>query len=67
MVIVCGLIVTASIPAALPRFRLEGNPKPPTQAQVNAAENRVKHQQAALGAQQGRLSAARCSSTRVWS
>jgi len=58
MVIVSGLIVTASIPAALPRFRLEGNPKPPTQAQVNAAENRVKQQQAALGAQQGRLSTA---------
>jgi cell wall-associated NlpC family hydrolase len=58
MVIVCGLLVTASIPVALPRFRLEGNPKPPTQAQVNAAENRVKQQQAALGAQQGRLSAA---------
>ncbi len=47
-----------SIPVALPRFRLEGNPKPPTQAQINAAENRVKQQQAALGAQQGRLSAA---------
>src|SRR6516162_5986793 len=43
-VIVCGLLVTASIPVALPRFRLEGNPRPPTQAQVNAAENRVKQQ-----------------------
>jgi peptidoglycan DL-endopeptidase RipA len=58
MVIACGLLATASIPVALPRFRLEGNPKPPTRAQINAAENRVRQQQAALGAQQGRLSAA---------
>jgi len=58
MVIACGLLVMLSIPVALPRFRLEGNPKPPTQAQINAAENRVKQQQAALGAQQGKLSAA---------
>jgi cell wall-associated NlpC family hydrolase len=58
MVIACGLLVMLGLPVALPRFRLEGNPKPPTQAQINAAENRVKRQQAALGAQQGRLSAA---------
>ena len=58
MVIACGLLVMLSIPVALPRFRLEGNPKPPSQAQINAAENRIKQQQAALGAQQGRLSAA---------
>jgi len=54
----CALLVLVSIPVALPRWRLEGNPKPPSQAQVNAAENRVRQQQAALGAQQGRLSAA---------
>jgi peptidoglycan DL-endopeptidase RipA len=58
MVIACGLLVMLNIPVALPRFRLEGNPKPPTQAQINAAENRVKQQRAALGTQQGRLSAA---------
>src|SRR5215469_15531791 len=58
MIIACGLLVMLSIPVAVPRFRLEGNPKPPTQAQINAAENRIKRQQAALGAQQGRLSAA---------
>ena len=58
MVIACGLLVVLSIPVARPRFRLEGNPKPPSQAQINAAENRIKQQQAALGAQQGRLSAA---------
>jgi cell wall-associated NlpC family hydrolase len=58
MIIACGVLMVLSIPAALPRFRLEGNPKPPTQAQINAAENRVKQQQTALGAQQGRVSAA---------
>jgi cell wall-associated NlpC family hydrolase len=46
-----------SLPAALPRWRLDGNPHP-SQAQINAAEHRVRQQQAALGAQQGRLSAA---------
>ncbi len=56
--IACGLLVMLSLPVALPRFRLDGNPTPPSQAQINAAENRVKQQQAALGAQQGRLSAA---------
>jgi cell wall-associated NlpC family hydrolase len=54
----CGLLVLLSIPVAVPRWRLDGNPSPPSQAQINAAENRVKQQQAALGAQQGRLSAA---------
>jgi cell wall-associated NlpC family hydrolase len=58
MVIAAGVLVTASIPVALPRIRLDGNPNPPSQAQINAAENRVKQQQAALGAQQGRVSAA---------
>jgi len=56
--IACGLLVMLSLPVALPRFRLDGNPTPPSQAQINAAENRVRQQQAALGAQQGRLSAA---------
>jgi cell wall-associated NlpC family hydrolase len=58
MVIACGLLVMLSIPVALPRFRLAGNPKPPSQAQINAAENRMRQQQAALGAQQSRVSAA---------
>jgi cell wall-associated NlpC family hydrolase len=52
------VLVAASIPIALPRVRLDSNPNPPSQAQINAAENRVKQQQAALGAQQGKLSAA---------
>ncbi len=43
---------------AVPRFAADGKPSPPTQAQINAAENKVKQQQAALGAQQGQLSSA---------
>jgi cell wall-associated NlpC family hydrolase len=45
-------------PAAPSRLQLEGNPGPPTAAQINAAENQVRQQQAALGTTQGRLSAA---------
>jgi peptidoglycan DL-endopeptidase RipA len=61
--LVIALLAIMSIPAALPRWRLDGNPKPPSQAKISAekiraAENRVRQQQAALGAQQGRLSAA---------
>jgi cell wall-associated NlpC family hydrolase len=58
LVIACGLLAALSLPAALPRWRLDGNPAPPSQAQINAAENRVRQQQEALGDQQGRLSAA---------
>ena len=60
MVVACGVLVVLSIPVALPRWQLDGNrnPKPPTQAQINAAENRARQQQAALGAQQGKLSSA---------
>ena len=60
LVIVCGLLGVLSLPIAWPPWRLDGNPRPnpPSAAQVNAAENRVRQQQAALGAQQGRLSAA---------
>ena len=54
----CGLLAVLSLPGALPRWRLDGNPVPPSNAQINAEENRVRQQQAALGAQQGRLSAA---------
>ncbi len=41
-----------------PRWRLESNPNPPSTAQINAAENQVRQHEAALGAQQGKLSAA---------
>ncbi len=53
-----GLLIALSGPAAPPRLRLEGNPGPPSAAQINAAENQVRQQQAALGAAKGRLSAA---------
>jgi peptidoglycan DL-endopeptidase RipA len=58
IVIACGVLVALSVPVALPRWQLESNPRPPTQAQINAAENKVRQQQAALGAQQGKLSSA---------
>jgi cell wall-associated NlpC family hydrolase len=52
------VLVVLSIPVAVPRFAADGKPSPPTQAQINAAENKVRQQQAALGAQQGKLSSA---------
>ena len=58
MVVGCGLLVALSPPAAQARPRLDGHPKPPSQAQINAAEKQVRQHQAALGAEQGRLSAA---------
>jgi len=58
VVVGCGLLVALSPPAAQARPRLEGQPKPPSQAQINAAENQVRQHQAALGAAQGKLSAA---------
>jgi cell wall-associated NlpC family hydrolase len=60
MVFACGVLVVLSIPVALPRWQLDGNPKPkpPSQAQINAAENKARQQQSALGAQQGKLSSA---------
>jgi cell wall-associated NlpC family hydrolase len=60
MVFACGVLVVLSVPVALPRWQLDGNPrpKPPSQAQINAAENKARQQQAALGAQQGKLSSA---------
>jgi cell wall-associated NlpC family hydrolase len=58
MVLGCGLLTALSLPAAAPRLRLEGNPSPPSTAQINAAENQVRQHEAALGVAQGRLSAA---------
>jgi cell wall-associated NlpC family hydrolase len=54
----CGLLAAASLSAAPPRSQLDGDQGGPTQAQINAAENQVRQQQAALGAEQGKLSAA---------
>jgi hypothetical protein len=36
VVVGCGLLVALSPPAAQARPRLEGHPKPPSQAQINA-------------------------------
>ena len=58
VVLGCALLAVLSGPAASSRLRLEGNSGGPTQAQINAAENQVRKHQAALGAEQGKLSAA---------
>ena len=53
--------MTLSLPLAAgssDRWRLEGNPNPPSTAQINAAEEQVRRHEAALGAEQGKLSAA---------
>ncbi|MDQ2813503.1 MAG: hypothetical protein M3Z75_16940, partial [Actinomycetota bacterium] len=47
-----------SLPAASPHWQLAGHPAPPTAAQIRVAENQVRRHQAALGAAQGKLSAA---------
>ena len=54
----CGLLTALSLPAAPPHWQLAGNPSPPSAAQIQAAENQVRQHQAALGAEQGKLSAA---------
>jgi cell wall-associated NlpC family hydrolase len=60
----CTLLAAVSLSAAVtlstapPRWQLAGNSGPPTQAQINAAEKQVRQHQAALGAEQGKLSAA---------
>jgi cell wall-associated NlpC family hydrolase len=54
----CVLLAAVSRPAASPHWQLAGNPGPPSAAQIQAAENQVRQHQAALGAEQGKLSAA---------
>ncbi len=61
MAVGAGLLMTLGLPPAAgspDRWRLEGNPKPPSTAQINAAEDQVRRHEAALGAEQGKLSAA---------
>jgi hypothetical protein len=65
VVVGCGLLVALGPSAAQARPRLEGHPKPPSQAQINAAENQVRQHQAALGAAQGKLSAASAELSRL--
>jgi hypothetical protein len=42
-----------------------GHPKPPSQAEINAAENQVRQHQAALGTEQGKLSGASAALTKL--
>ncbi len=65
VVVGCGLLMALTPPAAQARPRLEGHPKPPSQAQINAAENQVRQHQAALGTEQGKLSAANAELTKL--
>jgi hypothetical protein len=67
MVVGGGLVLALSLPAAPPSWRLAGHadPGPPSQSQINAAAGQVRQQQAALGAQQGRLSAAAAALVRL--
>ncbi len=58
MVIACGLLAVLSLPAVPARWRLDGNPNPPTNGQISSAENQVRQHQEALGAEQRRLSGA---------
>ncbi len=53
----CALAGAMSLPAT-PRWQLAGNPGAPSAAQIRAAENQVRRHEAALGAEQGKLSAA---------
>jgi cell wall-associated NlpC family hydrolase len=53
-------------PAAAPAgVRLAGDPKPPSAAQIRAAENQVQQRETALGAAQGKLSAATTELTKL--
>jgi len=58
VIIACGLLAALSLPVIPSRWRLDANPNPPSQGQISAAENQARQRQAALGAQQGHLSAA---------
>ena len=61
----CGLLVVLSPAAAPAGVGRDGDQKPPSAAQIKAAENRVRQQQAALGATQGKLSAATSELTKL--
>ena len=53
----CGMLALFGTTASPPRWQLDGNPGPPSTAQINAAANQVKQRQAALGNAQSRLAA----------
>jgi len=65
VVLGCALLAVLSGPAASSRLQFEANSGGPTQAQINAAENQVRRHQAALGAEQGKLSAASATLTKL--
>ena len=65
MALGCALLAVLSGPAASSRLQLESNSGGPTQAQINAAENQVRRHQASLGAEQGKLSAASATLTKL--
>jgi cell wall-associated NlpC family hydrolase len=54
----CGLLALLLLPTASSRWQLAGNPGPPNAAEIGAAAGQVSQRQAALGAEQKRLSAA---------
>jgi peptidoglycan DL-endopeptidase RipA len=53
----CGLFLLL-LPSSAARWRLESNPVPPSAAEIGAAAGQVSRHQAALGAEQRKLSAA---------
>jgi cell wall-associated NlpC family hydrolase len=56
------VLSTVAFPAGV---RLDGDPKPPSAAQIRAAENQVRQHETALGAAQGKLSAATMELTKL--
>jgi cell wall-associated NlpC family hydrolase len=54
----CGLLTLLLVPSGISHWRLDGDPRPPSAAEVGAAAGQVSRRQAALGADQKKLSAA---------
>jgi cell wall-associated NlpC family hydrolase len=52
------LVTLVLVPSGVPRWRLAGDPRPPSAAEIGAAAGQVNRRQAALGADQKQLSAA---------
>jgi cell wall-associated NlpC family hydrolase len=54
----CGLLTLLLLPGGVTRWRLDGDPRPPSAAEINTAAGQVSRRQAALGTDQKKLSAA---------
>ena len=54
----CGLLTLLLLSSGVTRWRLDGDPRPPGAAEIGAAAGQVSRRQAALGADQNKLSAA---------